>query len=1096
MEETLARRIANDLKGKTINRWKIEDLISWGYTAVVLRGRDERKRAAIKIYDPDLVKRLPADVAFRIDRQCNLIGTAHPNVVGILDGGLCQIDGTEYRYIAMDFVDSPTLDNLRGTLSALDIQHALRGLIDGVVHLDKNGLVHRDIKPSNIAYSVDSKQAIILDLGVIKPISRGDTGQSDSHAFLGTYAYTPPEVLDSQIASSDHAAWRLATVYQIGAVAYELVTGKHIFAEYLHNVKRLFEAIEVAPIPRPKRDDVPDDILLFIEHALRKKPHDRQTAASWTYTTEEFLRGRQPKRSSKRSRDVKDPTIVMLYAGGTIGASSAEREMRALELQPIADPFDIRLDNIEKKILSRARRFYAPMSASSIDIRWEIMPPDQQRFSENATTHTWNAITERIHELVNKYFIYPYDNSHAAALQKVFLSEKKGYDKRYRSSRGELTFERFLYDLQGRHVLGIIVLFGTDTLAYLGGALTFSLDRLPCPVVITGANRPFDEDSLDERDDIHSKSDAWENMLTAMYFLRSFGHRIAEVFTCFGSTVHHGLNLRKLSAENIPLQRRPATDDDVEPFTFRTMGLRRKYMFRLLDGLFINNYYPTDPERQWTRFIAADAEFRHISSPWWHPNRAEVRTFAFSDRVACVKITPGFPELREGDWQLSAWVVVLEVYQSGTYAKEERTALMAFLRAMGGKGIVVVLVSESGLIPGQLEYLAPKAEPGFPLLRLYRLIVETALPLISIVVARIKDEEWAGDGVTETGLHRMRTELLGRRVRAFLKTRKNVFIDDLGDVCDERSQIKKWRAQQDEVDHESVVDAATLHVSLGNVLIGIDGNEARSPLDGDEAWSVVTRSQRLWELMHECIPFERNGCTPDVFALQFDRGVDLGSIVGDAIGRRLADDPIRGDTYVNCDAATRERRSLYARSFLQLAGDYARNRGMSNLEMTAPVIKPAFEDDQPVLYSAPTIVIEAKVRRMNRTFLRNNEIYAVRGTTDAEEQFFRHLREKSSTSDWKADSLLAAEYARLNEVTFAESSSAIDWSVAGFCKGIACALLRHLRFDGWTEECRLRWKQNARYKRALRRSMTCSWNNTTDADELRISYTYISRLRV
>ena len=53
---------------------------------------------------------------------------------------------------------------------------------------------------------------------------------------------------------------------------------------------------------------------------------------------------------------------------------------------------------------------------------------------------------------------------------------------------------------------GVVVLHGTDTMAYTASALSFLLEGIEVPIVITGAQRPVTE----------LRSDGRENLVTAM----------------------------------------------------------------------------------------------------------------------------------------------------------------------------------------------------------------------------------------------------------------------------------------------------------------------------------------------------------------------------------------------------------------------------------------------------------------------------------------------------------------------------------------------------------------------------------------------------
>lgn len=83
---------------------------------------------------------------------------------------------------------------------------------------------------------------------------------------------------------------------------------------------------------------------------------------------------------------------------------------------------------------------------------------------------------------------------------------------------------------------GFVVLHGTDTLAYTASALSFLLDGLSKPVVVTGSQLPLEV----------LRSDATENLLGAL--LMAAADDLHEVVVCFGGAVMRGNRVTKVSS--------------------------------------------------------------------------------------------------------------------------------------------------------------------------------------------------------------------------------------------------------------------------------------------------------------------------------------------------------------------------------------------------------------------------------------------------------------------------------------------------------------------------------------------------------------------
>jgi L-asparaginase/archaeal Glu-tRNAGln amidotransferase subunit D len=351
----------------------------------------------------------------------------------------------------------------------------------------------------------------------------------------------------------------------------------------------------------------------------------------------------------ERNIRVRRPTVIMLHCGGTIGSAPAQAAADAHDhLQVVVkhSRYDAGLNDFSERLLKWYNASYNSGETLEIDIRWEILPPADQMFSENATYALWNALTAKLDDIIYKYF-------HAASdpdglitderLVELYKQERSQYERSGHTH--ELTEHVWRDDFSRRYILGIIVLFGTDTLTFATGALGVSLQHLPCPVVITGANQPPREENLAAtRGQFYATSDAWTNLMNAIYFLQCFGHRMTEMFVCFGNTVHNAVNLRKRGAEIIPAGHGWRTRRHNEPFAFRNLSLRGQYMFKLIDGLFCNNYYPNPIHYE---LMVLDPEFRdmrHIrfDAMSLDPPKATVSE-SFLPRVTYSDVSPCFP---------------------------------------------------------------------------------------------------------------------------------------------------------------------------------------------------------------------------------------------------------------------------------------------------------------------------------------------------------------------------------------------------------------------------------------------------------------------
>lgn len=86
---------------------------------------------------------------------------------------------------------------------------------------------------------------------------------------------------------------------------------------------------------------------------------------------------------------------------------------------------------------------------------------------------------------------------------------------------------------------GFVILHGTDTMAYTASALSFMLDGLTKPVVLTGSQIPLAE----------LRNDARDNLITALIIA---GHcDVPEVCLYFGGFLYRGNRATKVSADDL-----------------------------------------------------------------------------------------------------------------------------------------------------------------------------------------------------------------------------------------------------------------------------------------------------------------------------------------------------------------------------------------------------------------------------------------------------------------------------------------------------------------------------------------------------------------
>ncbi len=199
-------------------RYRLERQLGQGGMATVYLGRDSEldRPVAVKV----LAENLAGDEAFRrrFVREARLAARlSHPNVVRVYDAGE-EADGRPY--IVMEHVEGETLADVleeRGRLPADEAVGLALQACKGLAHAHAAGLVHRDVKPQNLLLRTDGTLKI-ADFGIARAAEA--TALTQAGTVLGTAAYLSPEqALGEEVTTA-------ADVYSLGAVLYELLTGR------------------------------------------------------------------------------------------------------------------------------------------------------------------------------------------------------------------------------------------------------------------------------------------------------------------------------------------------------------------------------------------------------------------------------------------------------------------------------------------------------------------------------------------------------------------------------------------------------------------------------------------------------------------------------------------------------------------------------------------------------------------------------------------------------------------------------------------------------------------------------------------------------
>ena len=274
-----------DVAGTRIGPYRVLRTIArGGMGRVMLAERADgafTQRVALKLLRPGADT---PDTAwrFRSERQI-LAKLVHPSIAHLLDGGMTD----EGRlWLAMEYVEGLTIDRY-AEAHGLDVPARLDLFLTvagAVHHAHRQLVIHRDLKAANILVT-PSGEPKLLDFGIAKLLDDESDRSSTQHTRTGqrwmTPAYAAPEQILGQPATT------ATDVYQLGAVLYELLTGRRPFepdrpgvraiedAVLTQDPARPSQAVSAPPQPRERARVLRGDLDAIVLKALRKEPELR-----------------------------------------------------------------------------------------------------------------------------------------------------------------------------------------------------------------------------------------------------------------------------------------------------------------------------------------------------------------------------------------------------------------------------------------------------------------------------------------------------------------------------------------------------------------------------------------------------------------------------------------------------------------------------------------------------------------------------------------------------------------------------------------------------------------------------------------------------
>ena len=209
---------------------------------------------------------------FRIEAEA-VARLRHPNIVQVYEVG----EHNGLPFFSLEFVEGGSLQHkMNGKpLPPRTGAEIMVALAQAMHFAHEHNIIHRDLKPANILLTPDGIPKI-TDFGLAKRLEETEeSSQTRTGTLMGTPSYMPPE----QAEGRTHEIGPLSDQYTLGAILYELLTGRPPFlgASLLETIQQVRNQEPVPPTQL--QASTPKDLEVICLKGLQKDPGKRYANA-------------------------------------------------------------------------------------------------------------------------------------------------------------------------------------------------------------------------------------------------------------------------------------------------------------------------------------------------------------------------------------------------------------------------------------------------------------------------------------------------------------------------------------------------------------------------------------------------------------------------------------------------------------------------------------------------------------------------------------------------------------------------------------------------------------------------------------------------
>lgn len=273
---------------------KVEPIGEGGFARVYRAEKHDGSVVALKV--PLSLTEEGGKTFLREVRNWSLL--SHPNIVELYDYNIFPLP-----YLEMEYCET-SLAKLEKPLSPEKAARIIFDVAEGLKYAHSKGVIHRDLKPSNIL--LKGGRAKVSDWGLSKLLKESRT----THTVSFTPLYAAPEQISSRFGGTDERT----DVWQIGAVLYELLTGRPPF-EGEDFVEVASKITLEEPVPPGQLNPDAKPLEPVVMKCLAKRKEERyQSVEELQRDLAEFL-GKNYRENLSKSVSINDLSRSAYYAG-------------------------------------------------------------------------------------------------------------------------------------------------------------------------------------------------------------------------------------------------------------------------------------------------------------------------------------------------------------------------------------------------------------------------------------------------------------------------------------------------------------------------------------------------------------------------------------------------------------------------------------------------------------------------------------------------------------------------------------------------------------------------------------------------------------